>query len=145
MSLRMPAWLPSPLTVFLNGEPHARGSPGSFLTVSREWARADRLTFRLPHAYSLQNYVGADQIPGRDGKRYAVLVGPIVLACVGNTSKSEGVKQLPTQSKVGEWLIPRAGDPLHFDVKNQPRLSFVPLFDQAAYKGETFTVYPAFL
>ena len=83
----------------------------------------------------------------RIGKRYAVLVGPIVLACVGNTSKSEGVKQLPTQSKVGEWLIPRARDPLHFDVKNQPRLRFVPLFDQAAYmyRGESFTVYPAFL
>ena len=50
--------------------------------IDREWKDGDKIQFDLPTVYKLTQYTGVDQIPGHDGKRFAVSVGPVVLACV---------------------------------------------------------------
>ena len=79
----MPSWLSNAVTVNLNGKPYAHGKPGSYLVIDRTWSMGDVITLILFRNYRFSLYEGVDQVKGFEGKRYALLVGPIVLACVG--------------------------------------------------------------
>ena len=75
--------LPAQLPVALNGVVMGTtGTPGSFLSLDRSWKNGDRLTFMLPTVFKLNQYLGVDQVAGFEGKRYALQLGPVVLACV---------------------------------------------------------------
>ena len=67
------------------------GKPGNFLEIERPWSQGDELSFVLPEVLTLSLYTGVDQIAGHEGKRYALKVGPIVMACV---STKLGVRPL---------------------------------------------------
>merc|ERR1711990_486610 len=78
LNVRIPSWLPAPLAVFINGQQYAdKGKPGTYLAVDRHWTRRDCISFTLPTIYRLSLYTGVDQVPGFEGRRYALLVGPI--------------------------------------------------------------------
>ena len=83
LRLRIPSWLPAQLPVALNGAAMAtKGTPGSFLSIDRQWKNGDQLTFSLPTVFKLNQYLGVDDVIGYEGKRYALQLGPVVLACV---------------------------------------------------------------
>ena len=52
--------------------------------MDRQWKDGDEIRVGLPFAASarLTNYSGVDQIKGYEGKRYALQIGPMVLALV---------------------------------------------------------------
>jgi DUF1680 family protein len=72
--LRIPQWIGPDAAVRVNGETlDVFASPGSYLTLRREWRNGDRIELDLP----MQLYTEA--LPGDDAQR-AVLYGPLVLA-----------------------------------------------------------------
>lgn len=72
--LRCPAWLASPATVSVNGEPiNHGGTPGAYAAIRREWKTGDRVEIRLPMSPRLE--------PMPDNPcRAAIFHGPILLA-----------------------------------------------------------------
>jgi hypothetical protein len=139
--LRMPSWLSNAVTVNINGKPHAHGKPGSYLVIDRTWSMGDRITLNLFREYRFSVYEGVDQVKGFEGKRFALLVGPVVLACVGPMGV-DGTTVLPVPAgNAHGWLIPSA-KPMHFNIKGVSRFMFKPLW--AVDQGEHFTVYPIY-
>merc|ERR1712039_1061511 len=109
--------------------------------MDRTWYRGDSLSLVLPRVYSLSNYIGADQVAGYEGKRYALLVGPVVLACVGHMRTDQTTVLPLPPSNPEQWLIPQA-TPLHFSIKGIDGFIFKPL--RSVLDSEEFTVYPIF-
>ena len=72
--LRVPGWLRSGPTVKINGRPvEASASPGSYLTLTRQWRNGDRVEMELPM------HLDVEALPD-DSQLQAVLYGPLVLA-----------------------------------------------------------------
>lgn len=145
LRLRMPSWLPRDLEVSVDGQSVGHGQPGTYLPIERKWAQGDTIALTLPTVYHLSHYIGGDQVPGYEGKRYALLIGPVVLACVGPVERSGPLQDttvLPVlPENPSEWLVP-TGTPLHFGIKGASQFRFKPLY--AIRDGEGFTVYPIF-
>merc|ERR1712232_204187 len=95
----------------------------------------------LPTVFRLSNYAGVDQVPGHEGQRYALLVGPVVLACVGPVGSDETTVLPLHPVDPPQWLIPTS-TPLHFAIKGVSEFYFKPLY--ALTDSEKFTVYPIF-
>lgn len=139
--VRMPSWLLTALAVKLGGKVIGTGTPGSYLHLDRTWSRRDVLTLTLPTVYHFSNYIGLDQIAGREGKRYAVSVGPVVLACVGPINADDTTVLPVAPSHPTKWLIPTE-TPLHFNIAGVSNFVFKPLWSVDV--GEKFAVYPIF-
>ena len=144
LRLRIPGWMgPSGnLSVHLNGAPYGSGAPGSFLEIRRDWSQNDLLSFTLPELYTLSLYTGIDQIHG--SQRYALKVGPIVMACVGQNGGGATplVPLAASNVTIKDWLIPVPGKALNFQVKGAPSLQFVPMWEVPS--SSRFTTYPIF-
>lgn len=88
----------------------------------------------------LSLYTGVDQVAGYEGKRYALLLGPVVLACVGPMdAQSTAVLPVPAEDPAA-WLVPKPGAPLTYGVKGAPLHEFRPLWTVS--DGQPFTTYP---
>ena len=163
--LRIPSWMEGRgnLGIKLNGAPLARGVPGTFLEIDRRWANGDTLSFLLPEVYRLMAYSGTDEIAGFVGRRYALLVGPVVLACSNISNASSPLQttwsreagrpedslsnavMIPhaaSNATVSEWLVPTAGRPLHYTVKGAPDVELLPLWELPELRR--FTTFPVF-
>jgi hypothetical protein len=74
LNLRVPGWIGHGARVRLNGETlDIFASPGSYLTLKREWHDGDRIEMDLPMRLS------TEALPGDDNLQ-AALYGPLVLA-----------------------------------------------------------------
>jgi len=74
LKIRYPSWAQAGITVSVNGRPQAvQATPGSYVTVDREWKGGDVVQVRLPMT------VHTEAMPD-DPKTIALLYGPIVLA-----------------------------------------------------------------
>jgi DUF1680 family protein len=74
LKIRYPSWAQSGITLTVNGKPEAVGAtPGSYVTVEREWKSGDRVEVRLPMNLHME------AMPD-DPKMIAMMYGPIVLA-----------------------------------------------------------------
>ena len=144
LALRMPSWLAAPsVPVALNGAPGAySGSPGTYLHVARVWGAADTLTFDLPMALTAHVYSGATQLPPL--VRYSYTYGPVLLACVGAWQAQRGVEYLPgiDGAQPEAWMLPTAGQPLHWGVSGVPGAAFLPAWE--VEEGQNFSAVPAF-
>lgn len=142
--VRIPSWVETanvPLRV--NGKPLVVGAAGSYVSLERTWKNGDLVSFRLPRRRWLSPYTGWDQIPGYEGKRHALHVGPIVLACVGALAQNETIViPVDAADAIDSWLLPDPANALRFGVKGLPNVSFLPLMD--ADEGTTFTLFPVF-
>ena len=122
--VRVPSWAVREMAVQVNGRPAMTGRPGSYVVIDRTWSNGDTVAFQLPAELRVTRYTGVDQIPGHD--RYAILYGPILLAAVG----APEVRLLGTDAKHPERLVellePRPGKPLHYTVKNNPGIGYMP-------------------
>ena len=101
----------------------------------------DRVSISLPSAFHLSRYNGTDELPGYVGKRYALQVGPIVLACVGPMNEGSPVAVLPVSAhqNASDWLLPLGN--LHYHVKGaDTQWEYMPLFDVPA--DAVFTTFP---
>ncbi|HEY8590339.1 MAG TPA: beta-L-arabinofuranosidase domain-containing protein [Naasia sp.] len=72
--VRVPGWISAPISVSLNGAPHATSAPaGTWLEINRTWTAGDSLTLTFPMAIRT---ISANDIPHVK----AIAYGPIVLA-----------------------------------------------------------------
>ena len=99
---------------------------------------------------------GVDQIPGHDGKRFAVSVGPVVLACVAlpghKMTKLDGWGSLTTllpispTAEVSTWLTQdsahTAGFRRSYSITGVVGFKFIPMWEIGA--AQEFTTYPVF-
>jgi DUF1680 family protein len=74
LNLRVPNWIGNGARVRINGQPlDVFASPGSYLTLQREWHDGDRVEMDLPMRLSTESLPGDDNLQ-------AALYGPLVLA-----------------------------------------------------------------
>ena len=145
--IRIPSWL-SPSAVVpmrINGLPAGTGKPGTYMLLDKvNWTNGDVIAFALPRRAQLILYPesGIDNIKGYGGKRHALKVGPIVLACVGTIDHNEAiVLPLDAAADPATWLVPVPGAPLHYTVKDVAGAIFVPPW---MIGNRSYTTYPVF-
>jgi hypothetical protein len=126
------------MAVSVNGQPAATGQPGSYVALDRAWTEGDTVSFRLPAALRVEPYTGVDQIP--DHQRYAVSFGPILLAAVGAPEIRLRLNNVKQPEDLLKCLKPKPGQPLHFLVKDNPGVEFMPYWQ---VDQETFNCFPA--
>jgi DUF1680 family protein len=74
LHLRIPAWVSGPVAVSVNGKPiEAVASPGSYLSLHRQWQKGDVVEMTLPMSLRFES------MPDDENLR-AILYGPLVLA-----------------------------------------------------------------
>ena len=74
LRVRCPAWADGPLTFTVNGEAAAaRGTPGTYAELRRDWKAGDRVEVTIPMAVRTEAMAG-------DPRKVAFLYGPVVLA-----------------------------------------------------------------
>jgi DUF1680 family protein len=138
LRIRVPGWAKERMAISVNGKVKAAGDPGSYVPVDRTWKDGDKITFTLPADFTLTEYKGFDQIPGRT--RYALEWGPILLAAVGVTDPSREA-QIPLDvDGFAKRLTPIDGSPLHFAIDGDPDHVYRPYWQVG---DETFTCFPA--
>ncbi len=122
--VRVPSWGAREMAVEVNGRHVATGRPRSYVVIDRTWSNGDTVGFELPAELRTVRYTGVDQIP--DHERYAILYGPILLAAVGSPEiRLRGVDAKHADRLVG-LLEPQPGRRLHYTVKNNPGISYMP-------------------
>ena len=122
--VRVPSWAAREMAVDVNGRPSATGQAGSYVVIDRTWSNGDTVAFQLPAELRAVRYTGVDEIPGHE--RYAILYGPILLAAVGSPEvRLRGVNAKHAE-RLTELLEPQPGRPLHYTVKNNPGISYMP-------------------
>jgi uncharacterized protein len=141
LRVRVPSWASGEMEVLVNGKVAAKGRPGSYVALDRRWTGndsiGDTIEFRLPASIRVTRYKGEEQIAGKS--RYAVEYGPVLLAAVGSSKVELVVDQGKTVDDLGNLLEPVAGSPLHFTVRGNPGVKFVPYWQ---ISDEEFTCYP---
>lgn len=153
LHLRIPAWIAPGAQVRVNGQTlDAFASPGSYLSLQREWHDGDRVELELPmrlHSVAL---------PGDDSQR-AMLYGPLVLAarlgsqglthamqyCGYDASPHPEPAEQPAPSFTAanaqdtDWMRIVSANDLHFEATtHQGTLAVAPLNQ---IQGERYAVY----
>jgi hypothetical protein len=136
LRVRAPSWATAEMAIAVNGTAEGRGGPGGYVALDREWSDGDTISFTLPAAVRARKYTGADQIPGK--VRYSFEYGPILLAAVGSSNAELASGE--SGERLAAQLRPIDGAPLHFSVRDNPDLKFIPYFEVAQ---EEFTCFPA--
>jgi DUF1680 family protein len=145
------------LPVKLNGKPlhESARTPGSYLSIDRVWHDGDTISLSLPtDVYTLSKYTGADQVAGYANKRYALSVGPIVLACIalpGQVFSKQFTAVLPIDptAAIKTWLSldspeqsAAAGFRRSYSIAGVVGFKFAPMWEIPPLS--TFTTYPIF-
>jgi len=137
LRVRVPRWATAEMQVEVNGHAAGSGKPGSYLTLDRYWAEGDVVSFVLPAGFAVEEYKGADQIPGH--KRYALTWGPLLYAAAGS---KDAVLRLPGKGRaeeLGKHLEAKAGAPMHYTVAGNPGVTYMPYWQ---VEDEEFTCFP---
>ncbi len=96
VKVRYPSWAVDGMTVTVNGHGEAvGGSPGSYITVLREWMTGDELDVRLPMR------LRTEPLPGNP-RTVAIFDGPVLLAGdLGRTGLDEEQRYGPSAPQLG--------------------------------------------
>jgi DUF1680 family protein len=154
IKVRYPSWATDGLTVNVNGQQdRVSGSPGSYVTILREWKTGDVLAIDLPMRLRVEPMPGAP-------KTVAIFYGPILLAGdLGQTGLNDQRRYGPASPELARLppvaipglvsagddvlshIKPVAGQPLTFRTDGLARpndVTLVPFFRAAATR---YTVY----
>lgn len=151
LRIRYPAWAASGLTISINGTPlPITATPGSYVTIERNWKGGDRVELNLPLA------LRTEALPD-DPHRVAVFFGPLLLCgqlepidpsqqLLKDSPQSGGKDSAAPTLLVGDrpveqWIAPVAGAPLTFATHNAglaEDLQLVPFYEQT---GRRYMVY----
>lgn len=135
--IRVPGWAARKMAISVNGDVAAVGVPGEYVTLDRNWASGDRVTFTLPLEFKLTRYVGVDQIPGK--LRYALEYGPILMAAVGDDQTVLQVSDGGRAEDLLKQVTPKPGLPLSFTIEHHPTVTYMPYWQ---VRDERFTCFP---
>lgn len=135
--IRVPSWASKNVEIMVNGKTLEEGKPGSFVAIDRLWKNGDKITFTLPMDFKIRKYIGADRDPAHE--RYFLEYGPVLMALVGmENAEGEAILALNPEN-ISNTLTAVAGNPLHFNVKSNPRFTYIPYWE---VKDEAFTCVP---
>ena len=137
LRIRVPAWAASEMAILVNGAQAMTGEPGTYAVLDRTWKDGDTISFVLPMQLHFTEYHGASQIP--DHTRYALEYGPILMAAIGPLDHSIPVKLVGNASRPQDWIKPVAGQPLQWQIDNDPGHSFIPYWK---ITDQTYTCFP---
>jgi uncharacterized protein len=138
LRIRIPSWAVTEMPVNVNGKEAGTGKPGSYLAIDRIWSSGDTIEFVLPAAVRARRYNGTDQIAGKT--RDSVEYGPILLAALGAGKLDLALGGPGDEEHLARGVEPIKDTPLHFAVRGNPDVKFVPYWQIA---DEEFTCYPA--
>lgn len=138
LRIRVPSWSVTPMNISVNGESAGEGRPGTYFPLDRKWSNGDTIEFTLPAGIQVKPYRGADQIAGK--ARYSFEYGPILLAAVGPAKLDVIPDGERSPNHLAQLLEPVDGLPLHFTVRGNRDLKFMPYWQ---ITEEEFTCYPA--
>jgi len=131
LRIRVPGWAGRDVDFAVNGASAAKGKPGSYAVLEREWRPGDTVAFELPMPFRTVRYSGLDQDAQHD--RYALLYGPVLLALLGAEDLDIPAPDLPGRLKGV------AGKPLHFAVDGVAGVEYVPYWQ---IDKEAFVCFP---
>jgi len=125
LALRMPGWMASGATVFVNGKEAATGERGTYLKLDRLWKDGDEIAFTLPMTFRPVKYTGKEQIELFE--RYSFERGPMVYAVAGEFTnfRTSWVRHRP--EAVNEWAL-ETGDKRIFGIEGDPAHKLVPYY-----------------
>jgi hypothetical protein len=110
LKLRVPSWATGGFTVTVNGVPQPTGAvPGSYLTLSRNWQRGDRITVSAPYRLRVERALD-------DPTVQSVFYGPVLLVARSQTTTFRTFsfyKDFTLQGDLAASIRPE-GRPLHF-------------------------------
>ncbi len=162
LRLRIPSWIEGSTDILLNGTSVATGTPGTYVTLDRDWQDGDTLTYRLPMHMKAARYIGRNRVRGYS--RYGFMYGPILMALCGPLNQSctpdekaavaDATPNPATLAQNGDELTVRlamsAEDflarltptaPLTFSVADEPSYTLVPYW---SIQTETYSCFPVF-
>ncbi|MDW5266769.1 MULTISPECIES: beta-L-arabinofuranosidase domain-containing protein [Acidobacteriaceae] len=137
LRIRVPSWAISEMKISVNGKSAGVGNAGTYVALNRKWRDGDIIEFTLPAAVKIKRYTGADQVEGQ--ARYSFEYGPILLAAVGRSKMELSFNGSHDLEHIASQLEPIEGSPLHFAVRGDPEMRFMPYWQ---ISQEEFTCYP---
>ena len=165
--IRIPQWVATDITIYINGNLAATGKPGTYQALDRTWSDGDTITFTLSMAPRLSLYTGMDQVAG--GLRYGLEYGPILLAVVSTNEDGKPrdpstrapilARDIPYSTQVrldavvSEIRLPVTAEdiirhlkaidnqPLHFAIEGDSHHKYMPYWQ---INEELFTCFPVF-
>jgi len=146
LRIRIPGWVDAKqIEVRLGKEVIAKGTPGTYLTIEREFKGGDVLKFSLPMKLRYEQYMGATRIEG--AKRYAILCGPMLMAVTGpmmdDVFQAENEKSVKFDLGIDQFMsrLEKTADPCVFTVKGYPEYTLRPY---VSFQEGNFTCFPGF-
>jgi hypothetical protein len=138
--LRVPSWAIAETAILVNGIEVARGEPGAYVPVARQWQDGDRVALTLPVGLRAAAYEGVEQAPDGSG-RFAILYGPVLMALLCDP---QGDADMPRLLLGPDDLVARLDRPdrsqLVFRLAEDPRVELRPYW---MIERERFTCFPA--
>jgi DUF1680 family protein len=132
--VRIPCWASGAVRIEVNGVSAGLGTPGTYLTLDREWAAGDTIAFTLPMAFRFTKYTGADQVAGHE--RYAIEYGPFLMAAVGLADSELLAPGLPGIMDLAARFHKVPEHPLHYTIGE---VEIMPYFQVTS---ESFSCFP---
>ncbi len=132
--LRVPNWSAGAVPIEVNGARAALGTPGSYVTLDREWSPGDTIAFKLTMAFRFMPYSGADQVSGR--QRYALEYGPLLMAFLGLSDSEWVARDASGLMDLAGKFRQVPGRPLHYTLGD---VEIMPYFQVT---GEPFSCFP---
>lgn len=147
LKIRVPGWMDGKMEVFCDGKLLGEGTPGSYLSIDRQWQGETVLSFCLKRSLKVMRYEGASVVRGYE--RYCLMNGPVLMAVTGPSEEiAEELVGWPAQHKPDRrscwnfrhWIMKEADptDPESF--LHDPKLTVKPYYEVEA--TEEFTCYP---
>jgi hypothetical protein len=137
LRVRVPSWATNEMRVSVNESASKVGRPGTYLELDRVWSSGDVVAFTLPMGFSLTEYKGVSQIPGK--KRYSLTYGPFLYAAIGSKDAVLHVIGGSRAEDLIKQLYQKPGSPLHFSVRGNPDTVYMPYWQ---VNDEEFTCFP---
>lgn len=125
IKLRVPAWVQKGFDVTINGEAQTgeEAKPGTYLTLSRTWAKGDVIEIQMPFTIHVERALDRPDTQ-------AIKWGPIVLQVVGSPNTTSGYWELSlyrylkldgdySTAAITQTGTTSAGDPLYATAKEK--------------------------
>ncbi len=132
--VRVPSWASGAVRINVNGAPAGLGTPGTYLTLDRDWTSGDTISFTLPMSFRFTPYTGADQVAGRE--RYALELGPLLMASLAPADTELVIRDAASIMDVAARLRQITGRPLHYSLGDAELMPYFQIAD------ETFNCFP---
>lgn len=131
--VRFPGWIKSGYAIKINGaEQTFDNSPGSYVSITREWKKGDKIEINLPKTLTKELLLG-------DEYKTAFLNGPIVLAGKTDITQTPPVFIRHEDKEIADWMRP-GSTPGNFWGKDESDkdINFIPFYKM---HNTRYTVY----